>query len=215
MPTAVLMRIGQIDVMKITNIAEGWLSRNAASAIGSQASGGTVRRIWKIGSSPRIAQTDWPMSAPSRTPTTAARPKPIATRWSETSTRQPSPMSWRAEIEERRHDQVARLAPDHRRRGQRRARPVAQDLPEQQEHRGHDQRRQDAAEEPASDGKKPFGHALARSCERDDFRGCGWTCDADGLAMDGPGPFLTCGIKSSASVFTTANPIALSTMFRT
>ena len=31
MPTAVLMMIGQIEVMKITKIAEGWLSRNAAS----------------------------------------------------------------------------------------------------------------------------------------------------------------------------------------
>ena len=42
------MMMGQIEVMKITKIAEGWLSRKAASAIGSQASGGTVRRIWKI-----------------------------------------------------------------------------------------------------------------------------------------------------------------------
>ena len=39
MPTAVLMMIGQTEVMKITKIAEGWLSRNAASEIGSQASG--------------------------------------------------------------------------------------------------------------------------------------------------------------------------------
>ncbi len=93
MPTAVLMMIGQTEVMKMTKIADGWLSRNAASEIGSQASGGTVRRTWKIGSSPRIAQTDWPMRAPSRTPTIAAMPKPIATRCSEVNTRQPSPMS--------------------------------------------------------------------------------------------------------------------------
>jgi hypothetical protein len=50
MPTAVLMMIGQIEVMKITKIAEGWLSRKAASASGSQASGGMVRNTWKIGS---------------------------------------------------------------------------------------------------------------------------------------------------------------------
>ena len=56
MPTAVLMMIGQIAVMKITKIADGWPSRNAASESGSQASGGTVRSTWKIGSSPRIAQ---------------------------------------------------------------------------------------------------------------------------------------------------------------
>ena len=47
-PTAVLMMTGQIEVMKITKIAEGWLSRNAASEIGSHASGEMVRRIWKI-----------------------------------------------------------------------------------------------------------------------------------------------------------------------
>ena len=55
MPTAVLMITGQIAVMKITKIADGALSRNAASEIGSQASGGTVRSTWKIGSRPRIA----------------------------------------------------------------------------------------------------------------------------------------------------------------
>ncbi len=74
MPTAVLMMIGQTAVMKITKIAEGWLSRNAASEIGSQASGEIVRRIWKIGSSPRIAHTDWPTSVPSMMPITAAKP---------------------------------------------------------------------------------------------------------------------------------------------
>ena len=58
MPTAVLMMIGQIAVMKITKIADGWPSRKAASESGSQASGGTVRSTWKIGSSPRIAHTD-------------------------------------------------------------------------------------------------------------------------------------------------------------
>ena len=39
----------------------------AASDSGNQASGGTVRRIWKIGSSPRVAHTDCPMKAPSAT----------------------------------------------------------------------------------------------------------------------------------------------------
>ena len=51
------MMIGQIAVMKITKIAEGWLSRKPASEIGSQASGGTVRSTWKIGSRPRIAHS--------------------------------------------------------------------------------------------------------------------------------------------------------------
>ena len=35
MPTAVLMMIGQIEVMKITKMAEGWPSRNAARESGS------------------------------------------------------------------------------------------------------------------------------------------------------------------------------------
>ncbi len=70
-PTAVLISTGQTEVMKITKMAEGAASMNAASDSGSHASGGTVRRIWKIGSSPRIAQIDWPISAPTQTPTTA------------------------------------------------------------------------------------------------------------------------------------------------
>ncbi len=77
MPTAVLMMIGQTAVMKITKIADGRLSRNAASEIGSQASGDTVRSTWKIGSSPRIAQTDWPMMRAEQDADDAARPKPI------------------------------------------------------------------------------------------------------------------------------------------
>ncbi|ODN70805.1 hypothetical protein A6302_01852 [Methylobrevis pamukkalensis] len=71
-PTAVLITIGQTEVMKITKIAEGWPSRKAASESGSQASGGTVRSTWKIGSRPRIAHCDWPTSTPSATPTTTA-----------------------------------------------------------------------------------------------------------------------------------------------
>ena len=43
MPTAVLMITGQMAVMKMTKIADGALSRKAASEMGSQASGGTVR----------------------------------------------------------------------------------------------------------------------------------------------------------------------------
>ena len=74
------MMIGQIEVMKITKIAEGCPSRKAASESGSQASGGIVRSTWKIGSSPRIAHSDWPTSVPSSTPATTASAKPSATR---------------------------------------------------------------------------------------------------------------------------------------
>src|SRR5215471_18185679 len=44
-PTDVLMMIGQIEVMKITNSAEGWASRKPASDSGSHASGGTVQNL--------------------------------------------------------------------------------------------------------------------------------------------------------------------------
>ena len=94
MPTAVLISTGQMAVMKITKIALGLASRKAASEIGSQASGGTVRSTWKIGSSPRMAQVDWPTMAPMTMPAAAARPKPMATRCSEVRTRQPRPISW-------------------------------------------------------------------------------------------------------------------------
>ncbi|MNF06627.1 hypothetical protein D3C80_2066200 [compost metagenome] len=40
-----------------------------------------------------MAQTDWPMTAPRMMPAIAARPKPYATRSSETSTRKPRPIS--------------------------------------------------------------------------------------------------------------------------
>ena len=69
MPTAVLMMIGQIAVMKMTKIADGCPSRNAASDSGSHASGGIVRSTWNSGSSARIAHMLLPTSTPSAMPT--------------------------------------------------------------------------------------------------------------------------------------------------
>ncbi|MGO8506545.1 ABC transporter permease subunit, partial [Rhizobium leguminosarum] len=45
------------EVLRLNQFEFFW---KAASDSGSQASGGTVRSTWKIGSRPRIAQTDWP-----------------------------------------------------------------------------------------------------------------------------------------------------------
>ena len=92
-PTEVLMITGQIEVMKITKIAEGWLSRKPASDSGSQASGGMVRSTWKIGSSPRIAQVLWPIRTPSAMPTMAANAKPTATRLTLLAMCQNAPLS--------------------------------------------------------------------------------------------------------------------------
>ena len=72
MPMDVLMMMGQMAVMKITKMADGWPSRNPASEIGSQASGGTVRNTWNSGSRPRNAQVDWPTSTPRLTPASTA-----------------------------------------------------------------------------------------------------------------------------------------------
>ena len=72
MPMDVLMMMGQIEVMKITKMADGWPSWNPASEIGSQARGGTVRSTWNSGSSPRSAQVDCPTSTPRLTPATTA-----------------------------------------------------------------------------------------------------------------------------------------------
>ena len=85
--------IGQIEVMKITKIAEGWASRKPASESGSQASGGMVRSTWKIGSRPRIAHRLWPTSTPSAMPTTAASEKPTPTRLSDLARCQKAPLS--------------------------------------------------------------------------------------------------------------------------
>ena len=71
-PTAVLMMMGQIEVMKITKIADGCPSRNAASDSGSHASGGIVRSTWNSGSSARMAHLLLPMSTPSAMPPLAA-----------------------------------------------------------------------------------------------------------------------------------------------
>ena len=67
-----VLAIGQTLVMKITKIADRWPSRKAASESGSQASGGTVRSTWKIGSRPRMASVDWPSRTPTAMPARAA-----------------------------------------------------------------------------------------------------------------------------------------------
>src|SRR3989304_1226274 len=105
------MMIGQIEVMKITKIAEGRLSRKAASDRGSQASGGTVRNIWKIGSRPRIAQSDWPPIAPNRVPTPAPKPEPAGASLQRGESPQPEPNVLRARDEERVNDEIARIRP--------------------------------------------------------------------------------------------------------
>ena len=73
-PTEVLIKIGQSAVMKMTKTAEGWALLKVARESGSQASGGIVRRTWKIGSSAWCATSTLPMKIPRDTPTSTARP---------------------------------------------------------------------------------------------------------------------------------------------
>src|SRR5437868_12709409 len=93
MPTEVLMMMGQMAVMKMTNTAEGSALLKVASEMGSQASGGMVRRTWKMGSKALKAIADFPMMMPSKVPTTAARLYPSPTRFSEEINCQPRPLS--------------------------------------------------------------------------------------------------------------------------
>ena len=147
MPTAVLMMIGQIAVMKITKIADGCASRKAASESGSQASGGTVRSTWKIGSRPRMAHTalsdqraerdaddggereadgDALQAGRARARTGPCPCAPRSKNGSTISSQASSPDRWRAAAASRRW-------------------PAAQHLPDEQDEREHDQRRHDAA----------------------------------------------------------------------
>jgi len=88
------MTIGQIEQMKIVQIAAGLAALNTIRPIGSQASGDTGRSRLMIGSSIWLKNEKRPIRKPSGMPTTAARPKPTATRCSDDSTFQPMPWSF-------------------------------------------------------------------------------------------------------------------------
>ena len=70
--------IGQIALMKITQIDAGSAASNTSRPIGSQASGETGRSRLMIGASMLARKAKRPMAKPSGMPTSAARPKPIA-----------------------------------------------------------------------------------------------------------------------------------------
>ncbi|MNP20248.1 hypothetical protein D3C76_1128120 [compost metagenome] len=86
--------IGQIELIKITQIDAGPAALNTSRPIGNQANGETGRSKLMIGAnmSPRKAKR--PSANPSGIPSRAARPKPIPTRPREASTFQPMPISF-------------------------------------------------------------------------------------------------------------------------
>jgi hypothetical protein len=86
--------IGQIEQMKIVQMAAGSAALNTSRPIGSQASGDTGRSRLISGPTMRFRNTKRPIMKPSGMPTSAASPKPRPTRPSELSTFQPMPTSF-------------------------------------------------------------------------------------------------------------------------
>jgi len=87
------MIIGQIEQMKIVQMAAGSADLNTSRPIGSQASGDTGRSRLMMGLSMPLAICERPIKKPSGMPTRAARPKPMPTRSSENRMFQPMPWS--------------------------------------------------------------------------------------------------------------------------
>ena len=88
------MIIGQMAEMKITQIAAGLAALNTSRPIGSQASGDTGRSRLMMGDIMALRNLKRPIMKPSGMPTSAAMPKPIATRCSEARMFQPMPWSF-------------------------------------------------------------------------------------------------------------------------
>ena len=88
------MIMGQIEQMKMVQMAAGLAPLNTNSPIGSQASGETGRSRLMSGLNMRLRKVKRPIMKPAGMPTAAAMPKPMATRCSEESTFQPTPWSF-------------------------------------------------------------------------------------------------------------------------
>ena len=88
------MIMGQIEQMKMVQMAAGSAPLNTSRPIGSQASGETGRIRLMSGLNMWLKKLKRPIMKPTGMPTTAARPKPMATRLSEDSTFQPTPWSF-------------------------------------------------------------------------------------------------------------------------
>ena len=85
------MIIGQIEQMKMVQVAAGSAFWNTSRPIGSQASGETGRSRLMIGLTIADSVAKRPSMKPSGIPIAAAIPKPIPTRFSDESTFQPMP----------------------------------------------------------------------------------------------------------------------------
>jgi hypothetical protein len=88
------MIIGQIEQMKMAQIAAGLAALNTSRPIGSQASGDTGFSRLMMGLNIAPGSGKRPIRKPAECPPAAARPKPMATRCSEASRFQPMPWSF-------------------------------------------------------------------------------------------------------------------------
>ena len=88
------MTMGQIEQMKMVQMAAGLAPLNTSRPIGSQASGETGLSRLISGEKARLAKSKRPMMKPSGMPTAAAILKPMATRLSDDRMFQPMPWSF-------------------------------------------------------------------------------------------------------------------------
>ena len=86
--------MGQIEQMKMVQMAAGLAPLNTSRPMGSQASGDTGRSRLISGLNMRFRKVNRPIMKPRGMPTSAASPKPSATRLSELRTFQPTPWSF-------------------------------------------------------------------------------------------------------------------------
>jgi len=87
------MTMGQMEQMKMVQMAAGLAPLNTSRPMGSQASGDTGRSRLISGLNMRDRKLKRPITKPAGMPTSAASPKPTATRSSDISTFQPTPWS--------------------------------------------------------------------------------------------------------------------------
>ena len=87
------MIMGQMEQMKMVQMAAGLAPLNTNRPMGSQARGETGRSRLIKGLNMRAKKAKRPMAKPAGMPTSAARPKPTATRCRLASTFQPTPWS--------------------------------------------------------------------------------------------------------------------------
>ena len=87
------MTMGQMEQMKMVQMAAGLAPLNTSRPMGSQARGDTGRSRLMSGLNMRDRKLKRPMTNPAGMPTSAASPKPTATRCRLISTFQPTPWS--------------------------------------------------------------------------------------------------------------------------